>query len=257
MAKIIEDIKVYSSDSIIPIIKFAKAFKADMDVPTDVWDKANAVANQPVWLAPTASRIHTFVSSSALDTMVATYYGLKSWTDTERSQDTITLTGQTPTNTPVGWVIIDRIVARGNVGLITATSAAPDTTITAQILAGAGQTKMSPFGIPTDWTFFLNNYSVSMIKNAAATTCEMTLLENEDPIGDTTLFTEKDDNGLDSTGTSVLTEVFDPPYTFPGPGLVKIQVNSSRADTVVTGKLIGTLVKNSFIDKLKASGYNG
>jgi len=47
--------------------KYGRSTNVDNGVDTDVWDRANAVDDQDIWVAPTTERIHQIVSSSASD----------------------------------------------------------------------------------------------------------------------------------------------------------------------------------------------
>jgi len=49
------------------INKFGRSTNVDNGVATDVWDRANVVDDQDIWVAPTSAVIHNIKSSSASD----------------------------------------------------------------------------------------------------------------------------------------------------------------------------------------------
>jgi len=69
--------------------KYGRSVKGIQTTATDIWDLAiaNAGANQPVWLAPTAARIHTIVSSATTDVC-----GIGTLTFAENAANTNTVT---------------------------------------------------------------------------------------------------------------------------------------------------------------------
>ena len=225
---------------------------------TDIWSRANATATQQIWLAPTAARQHSIVSSSTdddgdpvgLGARTLRVYGLKTWDLAETSED-ITLDGTTPVLTAQSYVIIHRmkVLTSGatniNVGTITATAAAPDSTITAVILPGDGQTEMAIYGVPSIQTFYLKRWGASIGKAAgAAVTANYAMRVNENPNVQTTNFLRKDDINLQSTGTAGITRTYDIPPSFAGPCIIKIQATASAADVDGASGFDGYVVTN-------------
>ena len=226
------------------INKFGAAPSGVQTTATDIWSRADATPTQQIWLAPTAARIHAIVSSSANDdgdpvgtgARTLRVYGLKTWASAETSED-ITLNGVTPVNTANSYVIIHRMkcltygASGPNVGTITAT-ADSDTTITAVILPGDGQTEMAIYGVPSTQSFYLTRWWAGIDKvTAAATSCDFELRVNEAPDVITTVFLRKDDMAVQSTGSNWCERIYGNPVKFAGPCIVKIQGIASAADT--------------------------
>lgn len=195
--------------------KFGRAPDGVQTTATDIWDRADATPTQQIWLAPTAARIHSIVSTSTDDdgspvgvgARTVRVWGLTSWSTAETSED-IVMNGQTPVNTVNSYVIIHRmrVLTSGgtsrNVGTITAT-AATDGTITAVIRPGIGSTEMAIYGIPSTQTLVLTQLSASIQKSSgAASHALVRLFTNPEPDVQTTQFTEVDLRALQSTGTS-------------------------------------------------------
>ena len=159
--------------------KFGAAPSGAQTTATDIWDRADATPTQQIWLAPTAARIHTIASTSAQDAAAGTgvstvlVYYLPDW-DTKEAVETVTgnlNAGIAMTNAAV---IIHRMKVvpqasttgvGGNIGTITAT-AATDTTITAVILPGNGQTEMAIYGVPSCQTALMHSWNANIDKTS-------------------------------------------------------------------------------------------
>lgn len=348
------------------INKFGAAPSGIQTTKTDIWDLADATPTQQIWLAPTAARIHSFVSASAsdtcgvgtltltgqpldtetvtigtkvytfqtvltdvdgnvligatasdsLDNLIAAInlsagagtvyaasmtagsdvvaeagagdtmllfdqqsaglattetltngswgaatitpgtgarkiriYGLKDW-DTKESYEDIILHGQVDVSTLDDYVIIYRMkvltcgTSGPNVGLITAT-AATDSTKTAAILAGNGQTEMAIFGIPSTQNFYMKSWRCNIDKNVAAVaSCDFSIFANEDPENYPKLYLRKHDISVQSTGSNMFESKFDPPLKFIGPCIIKIQAIASAADLDGESSFDGFLIDN-------------
>jgi len=225
----------------LAINKFGNAPNGIQTTATDIWDRADATPTQQIWLAPTAARTHSIVSSSVSDTnggagaRTIRLWGLKTWGTAESSED-ITLTGTTSVNTVNSYVIIHRmkVLTMGasgpNVGIITAT-AATDATVTAQISVGNGQTEMAIYGVPTGKTGYLYRWGCGINKQASVVVdVDFRLLINENPDVQTVAFLRKDDISLQSNGTSMFDRHYSLPYKITGPAIVKVQATGSAAD---------------------------
>ncbi len=224
--------------------KFGKTENADSGIATDVWDGATTT---PVWVAPTESRIHDIVSSSASDdgapagvgAQTIRIWGLPDWDTKEISEDII-LNGLTDVPTINAYVIIHRmqVLTSGTtsivVGNISAT-AQTDGTVTAQIKVGLGQTQMAILGIPSVQTaYFTNFWATGRKGGGAAKLIDIGLLVNIDPENGKNFLVQE---------TGSVTGVGGPPFRIPflphrqlvGPAIIKIQANSNANDSEVAG----------------------
>lgn len=238
--------------------KFGHAPSGIQTTTTDIWARADAAPTQQIWLAPTAARIHSLVSSSTDDDAgggggtgahtVRVWY-LPDW-DTAETYEDVNMDGTTPVAMTVSAVMINRmkVSAYGasgpNVGTITAT-AATDATVTALILPGDGQTEQAIYGVPSIQSFYLVRWGVDISKSAAAAaTVELELRVNEIPDVITTGFIRKDDISVQSTGTNSKERVYPIPIKYPGPCIIKIQGIASAADIDGKSGFDGYLINN-------------
>lgn len=222
--------------------KFGRAPQGVQITSTDIWDRADATPTQQIWLCPTAPRIHQIASTDAGDTAAGAgcrtveITGLKEWTDTSYSTETVTMAGLGNSPTASAWAIIHRMrpltygASGPNIGTITAT-ADTDGTITAVVLPGIGSTEMAIMGIPTGRTLFLDNWWASMMRSGGSgQDVRVRLMYCPDPATTPTVFHVEETRGLTSTGTS--SETWDIKYMmrFTGPGIIKINAIGSAAD---------------------------
>jgi hypothetical protein len=237
--------------------KFGSAPSGLQTTATDIWSRANSSATQQIWLPPTTARVHAIVSSSASDdgspagvgAQTLRVYGLTAWNLAEVSED-ITLNGTGAVNTVNSYVIIHRmkVLTSGatsiNVGTITAT-AATDTTITAVILPGEGQTEMAIYGVPSVQSFYLTRWYCGVAKaSGAAVDADFHLLVNEAPTTNLLNYLYKSDLSLQTTGTSALEKHYDNPVRFSGPCIIKVQGTASANDLDAQSGFDGYLVTN-------------
>jgi hypothetical protein len=234
--------------------KFGRAPNGLQTTATDLWPRADSTPTQQIWLAPTAARVHAIVSSSANDdgSPVGTgartirVTGLTSWSAVEVSED-ITMNGTTPVNTVNSYVMINRMVvltsgASGpNVGTITAT-AATDSTVTALISVGYGQTQQTPYGIPSNQTLFVKSYSTSINDGTATVRADVSFLVNPFPDVQPTVFINKYHTEANNSGTSRVVKEWFGFLKVPGPAICKIQCICSAADVDAAGGFDGVLV---------------
>lgn len=225
--------------------KFGRATNADSGVATDVWDGANATDDVDIWVAPTQARVHNVVSTSTSDiaggagARTLRVSGLTDWDTREVSED-ITMDGTDAVATQNAYVIVHRlqVLTKGatsaNVGVITAT-AVSDGTVTAQIGVGNGQTQMAIYGVSSLQSAYVTLMYSDMIKTGQATSSEADLLVNPEPDVQVSTFLTKHTFGLVTTGTSHHVHQFNPWLVFPGPAIIKVQVNTSANDTDVSG----------------------
>lgn len=224
--------------------KFGAASAGVQTTATDIWDRADSVATQQIWLAPTAARTHLLYSDNTADlnttgsgARTISVIGLKTWADSAETTETIALNGTTTVTSSNTFVIIHRMkcltygTSGPNVGTIQA-KAVTDNTITAQMNPGNGQTEMAIYGIPSTKTAYIHRWSVNIDKATAATaaTVDFRLLANEQPNVNTTVFLRKDDQSLISTGTTQADRYYKVPYKIAGPAIIKIQAMGSAND---------------------------
>ena len=242
---------------IIAVHKFGFTSNADSGVETDVWDRANPTDDQDIWLAPTAARTHQIVSSSTDDdgdpagigAQTIRVWGLTGWNAVEVSED-LTMNGTTNVPTANAYVIIHRLrillwgASGPNVGAITAT-ADTDTTVTAMILAGIGQTRMAVYGFPSIQKLYLSNIAASIDQGSASgVKANIRIMENPIPDVLTTKFIRGRTFGLDDTGTSEFSREFKPYLEFEGPHIMKLEVLADSVNSQISGAFEGLLVNN-------------
>jgi hypothetical protein len=242
--------------------KYGRAIDGVQILPTDIWDRADASATQLIWLAPTAARIHTIVSTSTADDgtpeaagagaqAVRVWY-LPDW-DTAETFEDVVLNGTGGVAMNNAAVIIHRmkVIPVGstyqiNLGNITAT-AAVDGTITAQINISEGQTNMAIYGIPSTQTGYMTGYLVgSHDSTNPATPAEIdyNMLVNERPDLNPLVFLNKSNLGIITTGDSSEPRSYNPYKALPGPTIIKFQGLATSADTEGSAEFDLILVDN-------------
>ena len=117
-----------------------------------------------------------------------------------------------------------------NAGIISAT-AATDSTITAIINTGDGQTEMAIYGVPSIKTAYLMRWTAQIDRAAeVVVTTDFRLLLNLNPNIQTTGFIRKDDISVQSTGANTHERIYIIPPKFTGPCIVKISAIGSAND---------------------------
>jgi len=234
--------------------KFGESTNVDSGVDTDIWDRANATADQDIWTAPTTARVHQIVSTDVGDTSAGAgartvrVSGLTSWAANQVSE-TITMNGTTNVPTVNSYVIIHRmsVLTKGatsaNIGIITAT-ADTDTTVTAEIGATNGQTLMAVYGVPSTQIAYMTNYYVSILKAASAASASIKLLVNLEPDAELTNFAVHNAEGVSSDGGGHIQHMFNPYDKIAGPAIVKMQANGSANNLTVSSGFDIILVDN-------------
>ncbi len=217
-----------------PVNVFGEATNVDIDVLTDVWDRANPTDDQDIWIAPTQARIHQLASSDAGDTVGGAgarrvqVFGLIDWV-TEQVDEIVTLAGTGNAPTANAYVIIHRMevvdwgATSQNIGEISAT-ADTDATVTAAILANNGVTEMAFCGFPAGQSLYITNIYADIDKSGgAAGAVDFSVLFNGRPTNQLVHFQNAQTFGMRTAGTSSFVHGFSPPERFTGPGIVKIQ----------------------------------
>jgi hypothetical protein len=241
---------------ITTINKFGRAPTGVQTTISDIWSRCDATPTQQIWVAPTAARIHTIKSTSASDdgspvgagARTIRIWGLTSWTADEVSED-ITLDGTTDVNTANAYVIIHRMkvltsgAASINVGNITAT-AVVDSTVTAEIAAGQGQTQMAIYGVPSTKSFYMTRFYAYINDVNTTRTCDIQLRVNENPNVQLTNFINKLDLQLSNSAQSIGEINYELPIKFAGPCIVKVQAIASTNDLDTSAGFDAYLVSN-------------
>ncbi len=249
--------------------KFGRAPDGVQTTATDIWDRADAAATQPLWIAPTAARIHEILSSSDSDSdsggtvaqgegaRTIQVFGLKTWATAETSEVITmdgTATGANSVDTVESYVIIHRmkVLTHGNLGpnagTITAT-AQTDGTVTAQIDPSTGQTEMAIYGIPSTQKAYMTSFDLNAHNTGNPSTVievDFDVLVNEQPDVDETAagFLNKANMGMIMSGSTIFTKHYEPPLEIVGPAIIKIQAISTLADTEAVAEFDLYLVDN-------------
>lgn len=210
--------------------------------PEDMWDAGGT------WVAPTAARVHSIVSTSILDTSAGT--GARTVTiqglngSYVYTTETVSLNGTVPGNTVNSYVIIDYmfVATAGSLataqGVITAT-AAVDLTVTAQINVGDNQTHMAIYQIPASTKGYLNRVAFGMTQATAGSNCECHLMTKTD--GGVWLVRRV--VFLNNSGNSQQTIEIRPPLEVQAKTSIKLRIFSvSASNTQVEGGFDLTLI---------------
>jgi hypothetical protein len=175
-----------------------------------------------------------------------TIWGLTSWTAAEVSE-TVTMTGITASPTTNSYVFINRMEVATNGGTyinkgdIKAT-AVTDSSVSAYIAALVGVSHSAIIGVPSVETLYVDQLLFSILAAGTTDICNFSLLVNDTPASQLTMFREHIIFGL--TGTDTLSVVFDLPTAFAGPCIVKLRALSDTADSHVMGMISGVLATN-------------
>lgn len=230
--------------------KFGVSINCDNGIATDIWDGADGVTGSAVWAPPTQARIHNLASTSAADTSAGTgmrtcqVYGLKTWALAETSE-IVTLNGTSNVPTTQSYVAIHRIkgLTYGsggtNAGIITAT-AVTDATVTAAIRVGKGQTLMAIYAIPSTQKISLERGWARVLRTGPAAEVSGQLLVRERADQSDSGFNVKEEFAFNTDNP--WGPDWDPPKTFSGPCVVKVQVTSDTNNTVVPAGFDGYVV---------------
>ena len=223
----------------------------DVDTtPEDIWDGGGT------WTAPTQARIHDIASTSVNDDANGgtgarrmEIHGLTSWFSDPVSEE-IELNGTSNVATTNAYVIIHRmyVTAKGtsnvNAGTITAT-AQTDSTVTAQINAGEGQTQMAVFGVSATQELYMTRW-YSSINRASTGEADIEALWNCCPEAELANFQVKGTIGLTTSGVGALELTPSPPARYSGPGIMKIQATGGQNNNDISAGFDGVLVARAF-----------
>lgn len=230
--------------------KYGEALDCDSGVLTDIWDGADGITSTDIWVAPTVARVHNLASASAADAAAGTgmrtcrVYGLIDW-DTDEVSEDITLNGVTNVATINSYVIIHRIVGLTfgsggtNAGIVTAT-AVTDATITAAIQAAEGQTLMAIYGVPSTKDIYVKTAMVTALRSVSTVKVDATIWAKENVDQSDAGFITKERFSLSDSHN--WPRHWDPPKSFSGPCIVKIQVDTNASNTQVSAAFDAYLV---------------
>lgn len=141
--------------------------------PEDLWSQGG------LWVPPTTARIHDIVSADAADDGAPVGTGARTIrvigldSSFNEAQEDIIMNGTSNVATIIAYTRIYRMYlltagsGETNAGAITAT-AQTDATVTASIAAGAGQTLMAVYTVPTAKTAYMTLFYTSINYPAAA-----------------------------------------------------------------------------------------
>jgi hypothetical protein len=236
--------------------KYGRAPAGVQVTRTSIWDRADATPTQQLWVAPTAARVHSIVSSSTSDDLVGVgaqkvkIWGLTSWTQAaHETTEVVDMDGTTPVNTANSYVIIHRIrviqagSSKWNVGTITAT-AATDATITAAVQPTLGSTEMAIMGVPQGWRFMVNDWHCEIDKSGGgAATIDFQMEDWDYADASNPVINIRDKLGLQSTGTSAHDKHYQYPLRFTGPCILHVAGIASTADVEGESGFNGIFVK--------------
>lgn len=223
--------------------KFGRNPDVDTAADEDVWSGGGT------WVEPTAARIHALVSASANDTAAGTgartiyIEGLDSSYNVQ--SETLSLNGVASVNTVNSYTMINRMYVATfgsgatNAGLITAT-AATDATITAQILAGFGQTLMAIYQVPNGYKLYINDISCDMNDITANTFIDILLLTKDYGTGG---YRTRQYIQLQNSGTAFIQKFIVPPLQIPSKTIIKMRAaNASSNNCDICASFNGHLV---------------
>lgn len=237
----LRSIRGYSSDwGQFPYVPSVNKFGRNSDIDTAT-DPEDAWSGGGVWAAPTAARIHQIASTDAADTLLGTgvrtlrLWGLKTWSAKESTED-ISMNGISNVPTQNAYVIIHRMrwltVGSGgtNAGVITAT-ADTDSTVTAHVPVGKGQTQMAVYGFPSVQNLYVTQYYASFNLGVGGSgAVDIDLMFNPAPDQFISSFLSKQPRGLSAAGTSSFNHPYNPYMMLEGPGILKVTVDLVTAN---------------------------
>ena len=205
--------------------KYGRNTSISSGTQEDIWDGG------ATWVAPTAARTHQVASTSTSDAAAGVgaktieISGLTSWATKEVSE-VISMNGTTNVQTANSYVIIHRmkVLTKGatnvNVGVITAT-ADTDSTVTARIDIGRGQSQMAIYGVPSIQTAYVFRFYSNILKASGTVEVDSLLLVNPEPDVELLNFITK--HTFSNSNVAMNTQIkLDVPKTFAGPCIIKM-----------------------------------
>jgi len=218
--------------------KFGRNQDIGSGTQEDIWDGG------ATWVAPTQARIHQIASTSTSDdgapagvgARTIQVYGLTSWATKEVSE-VITMNGTTNVPTVNSYVIIHRmkVLTKGatdvNVGVITAT-ADTDSTVTARMEIGWGQSQMAIYGVPSIQTAYIFRFYSNVLKAAGTVEVDNILLVNPEPDAELINFITK--HTFSNSNVAMNTQIqLKTAKVFAGPCIIKMAAIPDAGSTDV------------------------
>ncbi len=223
--------------------KFGRNDDIDTMNDADIWD-GGISSESPTWVAPTAARTHDITSTSANDTSAGSgaktirVYGLDS--SYALQEEDITMNGTSNVHTANTYIMIHRMkVLTGavNDGDITAT-AQTDSTVTAKIAAGNGQTQMAIYQVPAGKTFYMTHFYVGMNRKTITGAADVAPLIK--PFGG--VFLTQTITGSVASGSSYFRHIYKPYLKVEAKSIIKMRASVSANNTDISSGFDGYLV---------------
>jgi hypothetical protein len=206
---------VFDRSELSAVNKFGRNPDVDNGVSTDIWDDAT-----PIWVPPTAARVHAITSGDAADTAAGAgaqaveVQGLDAnW---RMQTENVELAGAGSTNTVGSYIRIFRmnVIRVGANGVATANitaTAAVDGTVTASITTPNNQTLMAIYTVPLGCTAYVTGYYAAMNRaTPASVSVDINLFVKPDADVSTSPWQLKHIKGIFSGGDSHIEHKFDP-----------------------------------------------
>jgi hypothetical protein len=235
--------------------KFGRSINVDSGINTDVWDGSKAALSTPIWVPPTAARIHAVTSGHVDDTaagpgaQAVEVQGLDaSWA---MQSETVELAGAGSVNTVGSYIRVFRakVVRVGANGYATndiTITAAVDATITAAILTPNNQSLMAIWTVPANYTAYVTQYYSTLNRaSPAAVSCDICMFAKPAADVATSPWQLKHIRGMFSAGNSSASHRFNPWYKFEEKTDIKMQATDCNAnDTDVSAGFDVIMVAN-------------
>jgi hypothetical protein len=233
---------LFDNPGLSAVNKFGRNSDVDSGIDTDIWDGATGAA--PIYIPPTAARVHAVTSGHADDTALGPgaqaveVQGLDaSW---RLQAETVELAGAGSVNTANSYIRIfrakvTRVGANGAATSDITVTAAVDATVSAKIITPNNQTLMAVYTVPDGSTAYITQYYSTMLRASPVTTVgNISLLAKEAADVDTSPWQLKHVQGMFLDGIPQTKHSFDPWFELPGKTDIKMQAVASQDNTDVS-----------------------